>query len=74
MPVLSVEDRVGLDPARRAEIEAAVGGFAVLTRLVRWGFESDPPRVISNIVAQDEYTHDVVVPWGDGLILVFDST
>jgi hypothetical protein len=46
----------------------------MLDRVVRWGFESDPRRLVVDVVAQDEYTHDVIVPWGDGLFLVYDCT
>lgn len=34
----------------------------------------EPPRAVSNIVTQDEYTHDVIVPWSERLVLVFDTT
>ena len=30
--------------------------------------------MLAEVVVQDEYTHDVVVPWGDGLWLVYDCT
>jgi hypothetical protein len=30
--------------------------------------------VVSQVVVQDEYSHDVVVPWHDGLVLVYDTT
>lgn len=34
----------------------------------------DPPRSITDVVTQDEYTHDVVVRWSDAVFLVFDTT
>ena len=33
-----------------------------------------PPRAVGDIVTQDEYTHDVIVPWSERLVLVFDAT
>ena len=27
-----------------------------------------------SVVTQDEYTHDVIVPWSERLVLVFDAT
>jgi hypothetical protein len=30
--------------------------------------------MIEEVVIQDEYTHDVVMPYADGLYLVFDTT
>ena len=32
------------------------------------------PQVVADVVVQDEFTHDVVVPWRDGLVLVYDTT
>jgi len=29
---------------------------------------------VLDIVTQDEYTHDVIVPWDERLVLVFDAT
>jgi hypothetical protein len=39
-----------------------------------WMTAQDPPRLVADIVTQDEYTHDVIVPWSERLVLVFDST
>ncbi len=30
--------------------------------------------IVSDVIVQDEYTHDAIVPWRCGLVLVFDST
>jgi hypothetical protein len=32
------------------------------------------PQVVAEVVVQDEFTHDVVVPWREGLVLVYDTT
>jgi hypothetical protein len=36
--------------------------------------EQQPPRQVSEIVTQDEYTHDVVLPFEGRHFLVFDAT
>ena len=69
-----LEDRARLDPQLRERIAAEIADHGMLDRVVRWGLASDPQRIISNVVVQDEYTHDVVMPWGDGLFLVYDCT
>jgi hypothetical protein len=69
-----LEDRVGLDAARLREIQTAIADHHMLDAVIRWGSRSDPPRTICRVVVQDEYTHDIVVPWGDGLFLVYDCT
>ena len=32
------------------------------------------PGVVSQVIVQDEFSHDVIVPWRDGLVLVYDTT
>ena len=32
------------------------------------------PTVVAEVIVQDEFTHDVIVPWRDGLVLVYDTT
>ncbi|MBS2030711.1 MAG: hypothetical protein JST54_22595 [Deltaproteobacteria bacterium] len=46
----------------------------MLDEVLRWGFAQSPPRDVADIVIQDEYTHDVVLPWRDELHLVFGTT
>lgn len=38
-----------------------------------WARRSTPPLEVLEIVTQDEYTHDVVLPFGDHFV-VFDAT
>ncbi len=73
-PPLPVIDRVGIAPARAEAIAAAVAGHHSLDAVVQWGLAATPPRYVVDVVVQDEYTHDVVVPWGDDLWLVYDAT
>jgi hypothetical protein len=45
-----------------------------LEELTRWGAAQSPPRTITDVVIQDEYTHDVVMPYDATTYLVFDTT
>lgn len=45
-----------------------------LAAVLDWGRAQSPPRVVTEIVTQDEYTHDVVVPFDGSHFLVFDAT
>ncbi len=45
-----------------------------LEEVVRWSLALTPPRLISRVVIQDEYTHDVVLTYGEGVYLVYDAT
>jgi hypothetical protein len=69
-----LHDRVGIRPELRAEIAAEIADHGMLDRVIRWGLRSSPARMVADVVVQDEYTHDVVLPWGDGLFLVYDCT
>ncbi|MGE0352702.1 MAG: hypothetical protein AB7I33_04710 [Gemmatimonadales bacterium] len=59
---------------RRRLLEELARAHTTLERVLAWGRSSTPPRSIAEIVTQDEYTHDVVVPWDDRLFLVYDTT
>ncbi|MFP2926826.1 hypothetical protein ACLESO_16820 [Pyxidicoccus sp. 3LG] len=72
--MVPLTDRVGLPPARRASLERELAPLTMLQDVVRWGFAHSPPRDVAEVVVQDEFTHDVVVPWEDGRYLVFDTT
>jgi hypothetical protein len=51
-----------------------VATHETLEDVVRWGLAQRPARLVARVVVQDEYTHDVVVPFGDGAFLVYDAT
>jgi len=42
--------------------------------VLAWARAQLPPRVVNEVVTQDEYTHDVVMAWADCAWLVFDTT
>ena len=52
----------------------AMRELRVLASVLDWLRAQDPPRAVAEIVTQDEYTHDVIVPWSERLVLVFDAT
>jgi hypothetical protein len=72
--VLSAAQRAVLSAAQRAVLEREVLGLGTLQDVVRWAFSQRPPCDVAEVVVQDEYTHDVVIPWAAGLVLVFDTT
>ncbi|MCP3144659.1 hypothetical protein [Pyxidicoccus xibeiensis] len=72
--MVPLTDRAGLSPAQRASLERELAPLGMLQDVVRWGFAHTPPRDVAEVVVQDEFTHDVVVPWEDGRYLVFDTT
>ena len=71
-------NKANLSPTQVAAIESELAGLENLNDVMRWGLADKSGAIISGVVAevitQDEYTHDVVVPWRDHLVLVFDAT
>jgi hypothetical protein len=61
-----------------AEIEGELPDQENLKDLMNWALSYPAGTFISQVVAdvivQDEFTHDVVVPWREGLVLVYDTT
>jgi hypothetical protein len=52
----------------------ALRDVRTLAGVFDWLRVQEPPRTVREIVTQDEYTHDVIVSWSEGLTLVFDAT
>jgi hypothetical protein len=63
-----------LSPDTRAEIALLAASQRTLGDVLTWGRAQHPPRVPSEIITQDEFTHDVVMSWGAELYLVYDTT
>jgi len=71
---MELRDRVGLSAPLRIEVERSIAGLGCLADVVRWGVRTVPERLIVDVIVQDEYTHDVILDYGGGLYLVFDTT
>jgi hypothetical protein len=64
------------EPVDQPVVSAAAEAFAdcqTLADLMRWCERQQPRAQVIEIVTQDEYTHDVVLPF-DQAFLVFDTT
>jgi hypothetical protein len=66
-------DHTGLGPAERDALARAVASQTTLERALDWGRSQQPPLNVETILTQDEYTHDVLVPYGQRY-LVYDTT
>jgi hypothetical protein len=72
--VAELNDRAGLSEAQLSELRAALPELPTLEQVLKWGLRSSPPYELVEVVTQDEYTHDVILRWRDGLHLAFDAT
>jgi len=75
---MRVLNRANLSPQTIAEIEGELSEQENLKDVMTWALSSASgtfiPKVVADVIVQDEFTHDVVVPWRDGLVLVYDTT
>jgi hypothetical protein len=67
---MSFDDLANLDPEIRAALEREVAAHDSLADAIRWA-RAD---ALVGVVAQDEYTHDVLLRWRDGYTVAYDST
>ena len=70
MHVVPVFDHAGLSAEDRAAIEAKVGSQTTLASVL----QAAGPTAVEEIVTQDEFTHDVLIPYQQGRYLAYDTT
>ena len=56
------------------EIIGQVESFRSLEEVMKWAFARTPPAELFTVIAQDEYTHDVVIRVSPDMFLSFDTT
>ncbi|MDC0741418.1 hypothetical protein [Polyangium mundeleinium] len=71
---MDIEWRTDVEPGARRVIESLVASQRTLEDVVRWGLALTPPRLVADVVVQDEYNHDVVLEHPAGVYLVYDTT
>lgn len=67
-----------IEAAVREEFEAQISPQQNLKDMMAWALSLPRgtflPTIVSEVIVQDEFTHDVIVPRADGLVLVYDTT
>ena len=75
---MRVVNHANVGPEEVARIEGELAGQQNLNDVMRWALSHPAgvfiPSVVAEVVVQDEFTHDVIVPYRDGLVLVYDTT
>jgi hypothetical protein len=56
------------------ELARAISGFHTLENVMEWMRRTDLPLGSIDLVTQDEFTHDFMIPLGDGRHLVLGIT
>lgn len=75
---MRVLNYANLSAAAMTNVTAELSAQENLKDVMAWALSYPPgtfiPSVVADVVVQDEFTHDVIVPWRDGLVLVYDTT
>lgn len=76
MREIPLHNYAGLPTPEAEVLRARAAAQRTLAELLRWAAAQTPPVAITEIVTQDEYTHDVVVPLdrARSLFLAYDTT
>jgi hypothetical protein len=70
---LPIRYHTTVSPTLRAAIQGIAGEHHTLERVLDWCQARHPPQWIEAIVAQDEFTNDVVVRFDQQHYLVYDT-
>lgn len=71
---VQIINRANLPVERLTALERELPRFGTLQEFVIWGSAERPPVLLTETIALDEYTHDVIAPLRDGLTLVLEAT
>ena len=75
---MRVENHASLAPDELSQIESEIGEPHNLNDVMRWAraqsSETFIPGIVAEVVTQDEFTHDVIIPWRNSLTLVYGVT
>ena len=71
---MALEDRASLSDAERAQLTAATARHGTLADVIQWGVLRTPAALVTDVIVQDEFTHDVIVPLSQDRVLVYDTT
>ncbi len=62
-----------LDPGERDTLARAIAPQSTLEQALEWARTLTPPSGVESVLTQDEYTHDVLIPYGPRW-LVYDTS
>ena len=74
MAMIPLIDYAGLANDEVASLERVVSEHRGLDDIFAWGRRQDPPVHPADVIKQDEFTHDVLVPLAAQRWLVYGTT
>jgi hypothetical protein len=73
-PAVPIENRANLPAADFSRLAEAVSSQRSIKDALDWLVGHRPPLTVTDMVTQDEFSHDILVDYRDGQWLVYDST
>ena len=74
---MRITDLANLSAIDFAKLEKVLAKHKTLGQVLTWASSQTKkdfrPQIVAEVVTQDEFTHDVVIPYKD-LFLVYDTT
>ena len=64
----------GLSESALASLRLVTAAHRGLDQIFAWGRSQTPPVHPADVVKQDEFTHDVLVPLANGTWLIYGTT
>jgi hypothetical protein len=74
MNTISITWHHSVTPEAAAQVEQVINDQDMLEAVLTWASTFDPPRLVLDIVSQDEFNMDVIVPVDEGLVLVYAAS
>lgn len=71
---MNIFDLAALSADQLTDLRRELEPLRTLGDLLDWASRRQPPVLFPLIVTQDEYTHDVLIPYGTSRYLDFDTT
>lgn len=70
---MEMQTLTSLDDTTQARLAAITADHTTLEKLLSWCLSQTPPLRFADMIAQDEFISDVIVPF-EGVYLVYDTT
>lgn len=71
---IAVENRAGLAPADFDRLHAELAAQTSMQRVLTWFSAQTPPLAADDLIAQDEFSHDLLVPLSEQTYLSYDTS
>jgi hypothetical protein len=74
MESIPVENRANLPPDAFEPMRRDLQAHGTMERALAWFFAQSPPLAPDDLIAQDEFSYDLLVPYRAGLFLSYATS